>query len=305
MGQTLLQTIDAVDSGPTVPSPSPYVLLSGQVVPMWAVKLLVLAWILPVLLTTIDGVARARRRGYGVARWVLWVLAGAVPFALATLLIVALRGAGLIKVIPDGLVGAGVVPLAGAGIAILAGAGAVLLLSLALLRPAIVRLAVGRPRARKAPSEGAGAGLLLVLCCAALVVWVRNPFAALLLIPALHLWMWCADPDLALRPAPIAALVLIGLAPAALIVLYYATTLDLGFAGVIWTAVLLLAGGSIGLGTALLWCVLLGCVVSVCAIALGRARVEHEPEQQPITVRGPINYAGPGSLGGTESALRR
>jgi hypothetical protein len=29
------------------------------------------------------------------------------------------------------------------------------------------------------------------------------------------------------------------------------------------------------------------------------------PEQAPVTVRGPASYAGPGSLGGTESALRR
>jgi len=31
----------------------------------------------------------------------------------------------------------------------------------------------------------------------------------------------------------------------------------------------------------------------------------HEAADARITVRGPVTYAGPGSLGGTESALRR
>jgi hypothetical protein len=33
--------------------------------------------------------------------------------------------------------------------------------------------------------------------------------------------------------------------------------------------------------------------------------VEADVEPQPLRTRGPITYAGPGSLGGTESALRR
>jgi hypothetical protein len=36
----------------------------------------------------------------------------------------------------------------------------------------------------------------------------------------------------------------------------------------------------------------------------GRARVE-PPRGGAITVRGPAGYAGPGSLGGVESGLRR
>jgi hypothetical protein len=38
-------------------------------------------------------------------------------------------------------------------------------------------------------------------------------------------------------------------------------------------------------------------------VCLARARVEEVDD--PVTVRGPVTYAGPGSLGGTESALRR
>ena len=32
---------------------------------------------------------------------------------------------------------------------------------------------------------------------------------------------------------------------------------------------------------------------------------QSEPEEVRVTVRGPVTYAGPGSLGGTKSALRR
>jgi hypothetical protein len=47
----------------------------------------------------------------------------------------------------------------------------------------------------------------------------------------------------------------------------------------------------------------LGAFGSVLAIAL-RIRPDTEPAAS-VTVRGPGSYAGPGSLGGTESALRR
>ena len=30
-------------------------------------------------------------------------------------------------------------------------------------------------------------------------MWSKNPFAALLLIPALHLWLWVVDPAVRLR----------------------------------------------------------------------------------------------------------
>jgi hypothetical protein len=68
--------------------------------------------------------------------------------------------------------------------------------------------------------------------------------------------------------------------------------------------VLLLAGGDVGVLAALEWSVVLGCVASVAVIAVQAAR-QNRPEQARVTVRGPITYAGPGSLGGTKSALRR
>jgi hypothetical protein len=48
----------------------------------------------------------------------------------------------------------------------------------------------------------------------------------------------------------------------------------------------------------------MGCVLTAAAVLVALAR-QPRPEEVPVTVRGPVGYAGPGSLGGTESALRR
>jgi hypothetical protein len=93
-------------------------------------------------------------------------------------------------------------------------------------------------------------------------------------------------------------------APPALVAVYYATTLGLGPVSLAWNAALLLAGGHVGVLTALEWSIVLGCVASVVVLAM-RSVHEPRPEDAPVTIRGPVTYAGPGSLGGTESALRR
>jgi len=107
-----------------------------------------------------------------------------------------------------------------------------------------------------------------------------------------------------MRPVVSGVLIAIGLAPPLLVVLYYAHSLGLGPIGVLWSGVLLLIGGQFTVLSAVLWSVLLGCVASVILLML-RALRDPAPGQMPITVRGPIGYAGPGSLGGTESAIRR
>jgi hypothetical protein len=124
------------------------------------------------------------------------------------------------------------------------------------------------------------------------------------MVLALHLWMWVLDPDVRV-PVPLVLVLLAGgLAPAVLVVLYYVLSIGLSPLGVAWNGLLLIAGGQLGVLTSLEWSVALGCAISVFVVALRAAR-EHHPEEVPITVRGPITYAGPGSLGGTESALRR
>jgi Peptidase family M28 len=324
-GRAILESVSALEAGPTAPQPTSYLRWSGKLIPAWAVRLLVLALIAPVLCATVDGLARARRRGHGVARWVLWVLSACLPFVLAILAIVGLRAVGAIDAAPPGPVGGDALTLSGRAVAILAGLGCLIAAGL------VIRWRVGRhvlaveptpahppengqapARSRRAAmpdnlaSPGAAAALLLVLCAVALVLWLANPFAAALLVPALHLWMWIVAPER--RPsAPWAVLLfLAGLVPGALAAVYYAAALGLGAAPAAWNAVLMLAGGSVSVMSAIEWSIVLGCVISLATMILRIARQpRRDPADLPITVRGPITYAGPGSLGGTRSALRR
>ena len=110
LGRTVVQAVTALDAGTMMPSPSSYLTFSGKSIPAWAIRLLVLALILPVLIATIDGLARARRRGYSILSWCVWVLAAAVPFALVVGVIVIARVTSLI-VAPAAPLGADAVAL--------------------------------------------------------------------------------------------------------------------------------------------------------------------------------------------------
>jgi hypothetical protein len=156
--------------------------------------------------------------------------------------------------------------------------------------------------------QAAGVSTLLVLSLAGLGVWAVNPFAALLVAPAAHLWLLVASPELRPRRPGALALVALGLAPLAALVAFYARGLGLGVGQVALTGVLLLAGGHVGIAASLVWSVLLGCAAGMALIAARTPPAAGAPEldeEAEITIRGPLGYAGPGSLGGTESALRR
>jgi hypothetical protein len=310
VGRAVLQTISALDGGDTVPAPSSYLLLAGKVVPGWAISLFVLALLAPVMMTTVDALARARRRGHVIWRAVALVVAAAVPFVLAILVVFGARLAGIISIAPPGPVAPGAVPLTGGGIAVLVMAGLVLVagafgaraFTRAIQKPAQTRESRHRTPARF--SDGAVAALPLVMCLVTLAIWLANPFAALLLVPALHLWLWAASPELRL-PLPVRlVLVLVGVVPAVLVVVYYANLFGYGPLGVIWEGVLLLAGHGVSLIAALEWSLVLGCLAGVATLSVLAARGSRATPA-PVTVRGPITYAGPGSLGGTKSALRR
>jgi hypothetical protein len=356
LGRTILQSVSALESGPPVPGPSSYLRWQGKLVPEWAVSVLVLALILPVLAATIDGLARVRRRGHRVARWFVWVLSAGVPFVVAVLAVLALRAVGVIDVAPPGPVGGDALALTGQAVAILVGLACLIVLGFVVRwrvgrhllapEPAIAMPATpapatpesasagpatpgpamgeptpaastpaaranGRSRTRRAGPEdpaspGAAAALLLVLCAAALVIWVENPFAAGLIVLAIHFWMWIVGPEQRLRAPWAVMLFLAGVAPGVIAALYYASALGLGPAEAAWNAVLMLAGGSVSVTSAIEWSIVLGCVVSLALMMVRIARQPRLRAAEPrITVRGPLTYAGPGSLGGTRSALRR
>ncbi|MBV9819188.1 MAG: hypothetical protein JOZ07_12705 [Solirubrobacterales bacterium] len=311
LGRAVLSTVSALD-GAALPRSSAYLELSGKLIPRWAIALFVLALLLPVALTSVDALARARRRGHVVGRSLAFVLAAAIPFALALAVVLAARLLGVISAAPPGPVGPGAIPLDSAGIAVLAvaalvaigSAAAVIRLARSRLAAAAARAPSRRPRGAQRSSDGLAVALIVVLWLITFAIWLRNPFAAALLIPAVHLWLWATDSELRIALPVRLGMIALGLAPIALVVVYYANADGYGPWQLIWSAALLVAGHVVGLTSLLEWCVVLGCLVTAASLVLRAAR---EPSDMPatVTVRGPITYAGPGSLGGTESALRR
>jgi hypothetical protein len=310
LGRGTLNAVDALDIAPDVPStPQTGLVLTHQIVPEWALRLLIGALLIPVAAVLFDGLARARRRRQPFARWSVWTLACALPFLACALFAILLGALGGIAAAPS------IPPPAGAmsfdGAAATGVLSCVAVLGLAWLGwPALARrlgLAV-RPTPETPGVDAAGIATLLVLLALASLVWVFNPYAALLIVPGLHLLLPIASPER--RPRPIAglALLVLALVPLALLLAFYAHQLGYGPGGLVWAATLLLAGGHVGVLAAAAWSIACGCGVAIALVALtppadpiGIGSEEHKE----ITIRGPLSYAGPGLLGGTESALRR
>lgn len=298
-GRAALRSVGALDRGAEMPASGAYVLLERKVLPAWSVRLLALVLALPVLLAAVDALARVRRRRERVGRWLAWVGIGALPFALTALLAVVLFRLGLIAAPGAPVAGEAADP----GAAVLACLLPALALGWFALRPWLLR------RARVEGDVGGGGAataVVLVLCGATILTWIANPYAALLLIPALHLWLLATAPETR-SGRPLALLLwAVGLLPALLVAYAYARQFGLGPVELAWAGTLLVAGGGISPFALLLWSVVLGCAACTLVVVL-RATDPARPggAEAPITVRGPKTYAGPGSLGGTESALRR
>lgn len=297
-GRAALRSVSALDGGTDVPAPSAYVLLARKVIPAWPVRLLAAALLLPVLLAGVDALARVRRRRERVGMWLRWVGATALPFALTALFLVALEAVGLLASAPGTAIPAGAVPVSGAALVC---ALVVFAIGWLAVRPALLRAVGvhGRPG-----GPGAATAIVLVLWVAAFVVWLGNAYACLLLVPALHAWLLAMAPELPLRRRTALLLFAIGALPPLLVAYAYARQLGLDPLGLAWAGLLLVASGGVSLPAALLWCVVLGCTAGTFIVLL-RGGAGAPAVEAPITVRGPATYAGPGSLGGTESALRR
>ncbi|HEX3510745.1 MAG TPA: M28 family peptidase [Solirubrobacteraceae bacterium] len=305
LGRSVLNAVDALDAAPDVPSAMPSsIVLARKTVPSWAVRLLVIALLLAPALAVVDGLARARRRKLAVGRWTLWALSCALPFLACAVFVYLLSALGVVGGAPAVPPPAGALGLGATALTLIVAAALTFALAWLLWRMLLDRLAFGtRP-----DPDVAGLSVLLVVVPLALLAWVGNPYQALLLVPAAHLWLVLASPELRPRRIGSLALVLAGALPLALLIAFYAHQLRLGAGTLGWSAVLLLAGGHVGFGSAVLWSLGFGSLVAAAMVALAPRRAAPElrgGEHIEVTIRGPLSYAGPGSLGGTESALRR
>jgi hypothetical protein len=308
-GRAVLSAVDAFDTSPSVsPAMQTGLVLSHKTLPMWVLRLLVLTLLLPSLVAATDGLARARRRGLPVGRLVLWTLSCALPFFSCALLAWVLGLLGVLGATPSGPVPPQALTLNGTAITALVAVALTFALAWLLWGALMRRLGWSAPAA----PEAAGLSIVLVAIPLAFLAWLGNPLTALLAVPAVHLWLAIVSPDavgLGGRTRRIAslALVALGVLPLALLILAYAGQLGLGVGEAAWTGVLLLAGGYVGFWAGLLWSVAFGCAAAAAMLAV-RAAPELPVTQSgapiEVTIRGPMSYAGPGSLGGTESALR-
>jgi hypothetical protein len=320
-GRAVLAAVYAIDAGPEISGVETTLPIQRKLLPEWAVRLLVAALLLPPLLTAGDGLARLRRRRRipserPLARSIAWVAACGLPFLACAIFAMLL---GLLGVFPAPYppVAPAAAPLAGSALEAVLAVTLVFALSL-LTWPALMRR-LGLPA--RPDTDAAGLALILLLGALAVAVWALDPFTALLLVPALHLWLVLADPERPTGRSPLVplGLVALGAAPLGLLIAFYAVRLGLGPGDVAHTAVLLLAGGRVGLVGAVLWSLAFGALLAALLLALAppHERVagpsgpgEELPEPETLTIRGEWMgsksfYAGPGSLGGTESALRR
>jgi len=297
-GRAALRSVTALDGGADLPGSQPYLVLGGKLMPEWPVRLLALALMLPVLLAAVDAFARVRRRRERVGMWLRWLGVAILPFLLTALLALALVRTGLVDAAPGA-------PVAGLAAAPKLAALAVLLVVLAVawvwLRPWLARLSGVNG---DCATGGGAVAVVLALCAVALVVWLVNPYASLLLVPALHLWLLAMAPEARMRRALALGLWTAGVLPPLLVAYAYACQFGLDPLELAWMGTLLVSGGAISPLAVLVWSVALACAGCSLAVVLRSAGGAAEAAT-PITVRGPKSYAGPGSLGGTESALRR
>lgn len=265
LGRATLRALFAYDAAGRVPEqPSSFLVFAQKTIPAWAVALVVATLLLPLPATAIDAFARARRRREAVAPWIRWLGAGLVPFAIAYALAEFLSLTGQSPDPPPAPVDPALFGLDGSALISLSVCLVIFVLAWVFLRP---RLAGGLP----APDRpGAGSALALVLTLAAIAVWAVNPFAALALLPAFHLWLLAATvPDVLPRPAAI-GMVLGGLLLPLVVWIAVLARLSLDpFEGA-WYVYVLVTGHHIGLYSVAVAALVAVCFAGALSIALGR-----------------------------------
>ena len=107
-------------------------------------------------------------------------------------------------------------------------------------------------RPESPPADAAAVALSVVMCVLAVIVWLENPFAALLLVPALHLWLWLAQPGARSRRWGVVALLLIAVVPGVLVLIYYANAYGCRRSVLAWSLALM-PGGALPIVAALCW----------------------------------------------------
>jgi hypothetical protein len=309
-GRGVLRAVLAVDDAGGRDAQTPFaegpegILTMRNVLPDWAVRLVIGTLLLPALLAGLDAFFRIRRRHVATAPWFVWLGAVAVPL-LAALLWARLLGLTGIFDAPGSIVAPQVLGIdTGGAIALVS---CLLVGGLAWLgyRTLLRSRMPGAARAGNPAGGGlaAASGLVLVLCAA--LAWGANPYLAALLLPAAHAWLFAAAPQSRLNGPRAIPAIIVGVLLPLLAVLYYALAFAAGPIALVWLAFQSAAAGGVGPVLALVATGFTAALVGVVRVVASQRRASRDTPPDTIRTRGPLSYAGPGSLGGTESALRR
>jgi hypothetical protein len=291
-GRGVLAAIAALQSSRLSGAGTRDLSLAGDRLPGGAVRALIAALILAAALPALDLFARARRRRVALARWLAWLLLWAAPFGVAVLFTKLLALCGVLHTVAAPTIGG------------THDVGA-LLATLAVFAVACAaRLKLVRRPVLDASGESAGASVVVVgvATLLALALWIANPYTAALLALPLVFWLVLLAAETERQRTPLAGALWLALSlvPLGGVLAVEALALGLGPLAFAHTWLLVFASGQLGPADFV--------AVSLAGgLAAALAQLLIHPGGRPltdevkVTMRGPITYAGPGSLGGTAS----
>jgi hypothetical protein len=292
LGRATLRTITALDRGPRPEhGPASYVTAVSQVMPGWVLSLLAGTLLLPAFIAAVDAFARARRQQVQTLRWLRWVAAWVAPFLAGLAIAELLALVGATPPPPPSPVPPDLLPLDGPALAVLAGVGAGMALALLLARFLSARPDPGLSRPEP---PGAAVALALVATVAALVLWLANAYAGLLVVPAAHLLLIVLLAGVLPSRRVRGILLALAALPAVLVALYYMAALSMDPLSAAWYLLMLVTGHTVGLLTALVGCVMLGALCASIELVY----------RTPVETAAPPEAPGPAPLG-PGFALRR
>src|SRR5439155_14969616 len=246
LGRSALRVVSALDANRSTPKHGPptYIQFAGKVMPVWPVRLLALAFLLPALIASVDALARTRRRREPVSPWLVWLGSALLPFVLGLALALLLVLVGLARDGPPAPLDPRSVALDAKAVCCLIATVLAILIAWILGRSSVIRRAASLP---DPSAPGAACTTSLALCLLVLVLVFTNPFAALLLVPAVHLWMLGTLTEATWRTGVV--MYVVGLLPVAAVAAYYLFRLDLGPIDGAWYLLLLVTGNQTGVFT--------------------------------------------------------
>lgn len=295
VGRAVLSAVHAIDKvGEMSGVKTTGLTIAGRTLPIWAVRLLVLTLLLGPAAVALDAAVRMTRRGHRIDAWLWFAFACAVPFAIGVGVLKAVAAIGLLpsppQPAPAAAISLGGGPLLGVGPLL----GILLSATVFGLSWRVWRSFVETFDREGIPASGiAGVGSLAFAAVFALLIWVLNPYAALLLVPALHCWLLLASPQH--QPPTRAGRIALALGPLlalGLLVLYYALALGLDPLQALLSGATMIAGGYLSPVALALWCIAFGLFTAMLLIAVTDEASGPERVRGTFEGRIPVLYPG-------------